>query len=167
MLWRGGRRLKDQSPAKSALAQTNGLGKKQDVDVIVIDSDDDEPQKEQAIGAEIEHEEDEEEQDPDCPYPSIIQDLDIDLSSEVLHMAVPTIPLSEASRTPQLAKSHIILALSCTDGKILLMSIPLRPPKPGGQQGFLENEVGELHLEGESSISHHLAIKIISTSGIF
>ena len=161
MLWRGGKRPKEEPANKPAQPQTNGVGKGKEVEVIVIDSDDNEPQKEELDAPDDEFEEREDEQDPDCPYPSVIQDLDMDLGSEVLHLAVPSVATLGNPQAPQLSKSHIALALSCSDGRTLLMTLPLSPPKSSKKQEFFENQVIEMRLEGASGIASDLTVKVL------
>ena len=135
----------------------------------MIDDSDDEPQQTQPDGAEDMYEADEEVQDPDCPYPPIVAELNLDLETEVLNVAVPSLLLSTASQMPQLAKTHMIVALACADSRVKLMSIPLSPPAPGTHEEYLENNVTDMDLQGSKSISRALTVKItpkdeISTS---
>ena len=161
MLWRGGRRPKEHF-GQPAPPQTNGVGNTQDV--IVIDDEDDEPlQEDQQAQDKDVYEAEEDEQDLDCPYPSMVEDLDIELEPavEVLRMAIPSLASLSASNIPALAKTHIIVALAYSNARVVLMTIPLAPPKSSAKQEFYENEVKDVELEGDGSIVHDLAIKVV------
>ena len=87
ILWRGGRRRKEDAQS-ARRPRRNGTAS--GGDVIVIDDDDEEPQQ-NAQSEQSNFEEDEDEQDPDCPYPGVIQAVDLDLDAEVLHLAIPPV----------------------------------------------------------------------------
>ena len=160
MLWRGGRRPKDHT-TKQTQPQANGISKKQDVEVITIDDSDEEQPRPSQPDDEDHYEAEEEEQDPDCPYPPTIQDLDMDLGVDVLHMAIPSGISLASSQPPRLAKTHVIAALGYADGRIVLMIIPLAPPTSAAKHEFLENEVIDLQLETDGKIPRDLAIKVV------
>lgn len=135
ILWRGGRPIKHVAPAPKEQpkpAKVNGTGK--DV-VMIIDSDDDEPPQKpasQAPPAETEYESEEEELDPEAPYPSIIQQIDLPLNVEVLHIAVPRIPpvtpIRTADTMPQIFADKIVFAVACVDYDVRIITLPLSPP---------------------------------------
>ena len=163
ILWRGGRRRKQPSTAHTA-SQTNGA---RDHDPIVIDDDDDEPRIEEQTAAEDEYETDEEEQDSDCPYPAIIQDVEVVPGKEVLHMAVPTLPSSTLSHMPSLMRSNLVVALACSDGRVLLVAMPLAPPLPSGNDGKtppVNPTVRILKPEKDGDIANDLSMKILPGS---
>jgi hypothetical protein len=126
----------------------------------MIDEDDDEPHQTQLDGVEDIYEADEEVQDPDCPYPPIVAELNLDLGTEILNLAVPSI-LSIASQLPKLAKTHIIVTLACADSRVKVLFIPLAPPAPGTHEEYLEHKVTSMDLQGSKSIPRNLAVKII------
>lgn len=107
LLWRGGRKRKDASDL------ANGASPDQ---VMVLDGNEEEN----------EFEADEEELDPDCPYPSIMQELNLDIQQEVLHVAVPS--LHSSSLTPPLLRTTALVAIAQSDGGVRLLQIPLAPP---------------------------------------
>lgn len=125
VLWRGGKRIKQLPTQDNASANRPA----KDADIIVIDDDDDEdgpPQKTQ--NDKVEYEEEEEEMDSDCPFASIIHELDINLGSLVLNLAVPLLPARHSVGLPPL--QHRVLAVTATaDGRVTLLSIPLAPPR--------------------------------------
>ena len=129
---------------------------------MIDDDDDHEPQQTQLDGAEDIYETDEEVQDPDCPYPPIVAELSLELGTGVLNLAVPPLLSSTVSQMPQLAKTHMTVAIACADSRVKVMSIPLAPPAPGTHEEYLENEVKAADLQGSKSITRDLAIKILS-----
>lgn len=68
----------------------------------------------------------EEELDPDCPCPSIIQDLDMDMGGDVLHVAVPN--LYASASTPRLLQTTALVTIALYNGAVRLLEIPLTPP---------------------------------------
>ncbi|KAK3718672.1 hypothetical protein LTR37_004889 [Vermiconidia calcicola] len=159
VLWRGGKRPKEPDTKKRP-PKGNGVNNKQDV--IVIDDSDDEPQQNQPEDTEDQYEDEEDEQDPDCPYPQVIQDLDVDLGTEVLHIAIPSITSAAASQIRKRANTHIVVVIGCSDTKLLLMTIPLKPPTFANKQEYFQQNVTELKLEGGGSIAHGLAVKFVA-----
>jgi hypothetical protein len=102
---------------------------------MIIDPDEDElPQKaaSQRPPAETEYESEEEELDPEAPYPSIIQQIDLPLNVEVLHIAVPNIPpitpLRTADTLPEIFGDRIVFAVACVDYDVRIITLPLSPP---------------------------------------
>jgi hypothetical protein len=70
----------------------------------------------------------EDEDDPDA----IIQQLDIPLASSVISIAVPPPPQDQSVFSsdfyPQILSSRIVLAASCSDSHVRIVSLPLAPP---------------------------------------
>ena len=116
ILWRGGRRQRDAPKAP----QANGASRSQDI----ITIDDSEEESQQEPSAQFEDEEDE--LDPDCPYPSIIQDVEVGLGVEVLHVAVPS-SLPSLTVMPGLKRRGAV-AFTCSDGSIRTLAFNLQPP---------------------------------------
>ena len=129
--------------------------------MIVIDDDDEDPQQAQTNSTEDEYEAEEDEQDPNCPYQSIVQDVDIDLDTEVLCLAIPSIATSSASQMPQLANTHAVIALACANGKVMVMTLPLAPPKSASIPEYVENDVNEIEIRAAGSIAHDLTVKVL------
>ncbi|KAK6593817.1 hypothetical protein H4I95_11209 [Botrytis cinerea] len=82
IIWRGGRPFKLQREINPKTTQTNGANK-----VISLDSDEDEPSK-PPFEDKPEFEDEEEEIDPRRPYPSILQTLDLQFGTDVLHISL-------------------------------------------------------------------------------
>lgn len=152
--------MKEQTSAQPA-RQLNSSNNGQDVIVIDDDEEEDEQQVSQQTEYTNQYEVEQDEQDPDCPFPSIIQDVDIDLDADVLRLAVPSFSSFVVPDIPALAKTHMILAVACSNARVLLLTIPLAPPKPGTEQAFIDEEIEELELEGDSTIAYDLAVKVM------
>ncbi|KAF2500671.1 hypothetical protein BU16DRAFT_254873 [Lophium mytilinum] len=126
IIWRGGRPLKHVALPKEQPkpAKVNGTGK--DVIMVIDDSDEDE------TPAETEFEEEVEELDPEAPYPTFIQQIDLALNVEVLHIAVPKIPevtpIRPADSMPPIFSDKIVFAVACVDYDIRIITLPLSPP---------------------------------------
>jgi len=117
-----------KQPAKPA--KVNGTSKDA---IMIIDSDDDEPAKAAAEPLpKAEFEDEEEELDPDQPYASIVQQLSLSLSTQVLHIAVPQIPsastLRPADTIPPIFSQNIVFTVACADSTIRVITLPLSPP---------------------------------------
>ncbi|KAI4668744.1 uncharacterized protein J4E78_002572 [Alternaria triticimaculans] len=133
ILWRGGRPLKKTAPPPkqpAKPAKVNGTSKDA---IMIIDSDDDEPAKAAAEPLpKAEFEDEEEELDPDQPYASIVQQLSLSLSTQVLHIAVPQIPsastLRPADTIPPIFSQNIVFTVACADSTICIITLPLSPP---------------------------------------
>ena len=101
-------------------------------DVIDLDDDDDDESTVKPVEAQFEDEE--EEVDPSQPYHKILRYIDINLSTDVLHLSSPSIPsdLSEASpgAYPEIFSTHIITTIACSDSCVRVITLPLRPPAP-------------------------------------
>jgi hypothetical protein len=139
--WRGGRPLKNVSvppkqPAKPA-AKVNGASNDA---IMIIDSDDDEPAQPAAQEAapKAEFEDEEEELDPDQPYPSFVQHLRLALNTEVLHIAVPHIPvissLRPAETIPAIFSTKMVFAVACADSTVRVITLPLSPPSDAAKE---------------------------------
>ncbi|WPG97394.1 Hypothetical protein R9X50_00016900 [Acrodontium crateriforme] len=120
ILWRGGRVPRE--PLEQA-QEANGI---KSTDIVVVDSDDVKPSAtEGLVDTSIDEKE---ELDPDCPYPSIISEVDVDVGAAVLHLAVPSLPLSIQQSSP-LFNSHALVALACSNGQTVVINVPLTPPR--------------------------------------
>ncbi|KAK4549062.1 hypothetical protein LTR36_007518 [Oleoguttula mirabilis] len=161
ILWRGGRRRKEDAPPASR-PPTNGTTRNHEV--IVIDDDDDDvqpPLKEQA--QQEEYEADEDELDPDCPYSTIIQAVDVDLGTEVLALAIPTLPSSTSSRTTSALRSHAVVAAACADGSRKVLHFPLAPPSEQGKPTFSDHVVkGQVSFHSTVTPCRAIAAKIMT-----
>lgn len=135
VVWRGGRSFKSSAKApekKPAPAKANGTQS----DVINLDSDSDEeasPPTQPYID-EPAFEDQESDYDPFQPYESIIQTLELPLSTDVLHLAFPQLSpdlhSSNLGSLPKMMMETLLVAVACADCSIRLITIPLLPPSP-------------------------------------
>ena len=153
ILWRGGRRIKQQplpAPAPKPAQST---------DVIVIDDSDDEPPP-PPKELPIEWEDEEDELDPDAPYAPIIQDLDVQLGGAVLHIAVPSVPQQPAQR-PGVVRDKALVAVYTTDGQVSMLHFPLAPPSPSKARDAANKILKErTQLSAGKTLLRGLAIKV-------
>jgi len=139
--WRGGRPLESKSealPAKPPL--TNGTGKE---DAIMLDSDDDEPPHTQNPVEPAKFEETEEGYDPSEPYPPIVQQWSLALGADALDIAFPAMARS-TEKTPVIFHQRIVIAVTCSDCSVRVISLPLTPPS-------------------DAAVAHHQVHESIST----
>ncbi|KXT15519.1 hypothetical protein AC579_3382 [Pseudocercospora musae] len=147
VLWRGGRRRRQNAAAHAK--GTNGM-------LDLLDDD--------------EFEEAEEEQDPDCPYPSIIEDLNVDFGSAdkpvaALHLA--TTSIADNTAAPHVLKSSAIVAAASSDGKLRVLQIPLMPPADEAKErasreivtSAIELDLGAYHI---ANLPASLAVKFLA-----
>ncbi|OCK76344.1 hypothetical protein K432DRAFT_306547 [Lepidopterella palustris CBS 459.81] len=134
ILWRDGR-----PPTKNARTReqptpppVNGTGNES---IMIIDSDDEEPRSRKIIHYlpdEAEFESEEEELDPEQPFPSFIQQIDLPLNTEALHIAIPQIPpitsIRPAESMPPVFNKKIVFAVACVDFSVRIITLPLNPP---------------------------------------
>ncbi|KAF7876476.1 hypothetical protein EAF04_001566 [Stromatinia cepivora] len=129
IIWRGGRPFKSPQEVTPKAAQTNGSNKA----VISLDSDEDEPSK-PPFEDKPEFEDDEQEIDPRRPYPSVLQTLDLQFGTDVLHISVLPNSILKASGAPWRGidplKQKIVFTATCGDNTIRLITLPLTPPSP-------------------------------------
>jgi hypothetical protein len=128
IIWRGGRPFKASKQVTGPHSQKpNGAQEA----VISLDSDDEGTAPAYVDKPEFE---DEEELDPSNPHPSILQDLDLYLGTDVVHLALlPTSFLKaegESWRGLHGLKEKIVFAASCSDNLVRLVILPLTPPSP-------------------------------------
>ena len=102
---------------------------------MIIDSDDEEPppRPAQPYQDKPEFEDEEDEYDPTEPYQTIIQTLDLPLGTEVLHISFPQLPPDLDPTTgsvPKILSQKLVIAATCSDCSIRLITLPLCPPSP-------------------------------------
>ncbi|KAF7882907.1 hypothetical protein EAF00_011396 [Botryotinia globosa] len=128
IIWRGGRPFKLQREINPKTTQTNGATK-----VISLDSDEDEPSK-PPFEDKPEFEDEEEEIDPRRPYPSILQTLDLQFGTDVLHISLLPSSTLKADGIPWRGidplKQKIVFTAACGDNTVRLITLPLTPPSP-------------------------------------
>ena len=75
-----------------------------------------------------------EEYDASRPYDPFIQDLDLPLGAEVLHLSFPQLPSEPHHPTleslPKLLSTNMIIATACSDSNLRILAIPIMPPSP-------------------------------------
>ncbi len=129
ILWRGGRALK--SAKKKPRDEAVGTNGNSNDAVMIIDSDDEEPAAKVADD-EPAFEEKENEIEPSEPYLPIVQDLDLNLGTDVLHLSFPNIPSNlqalSTDTVPPILSQKIVIAAACSDYSIRLLTLPLDPP---------------------------------------
>lgn len=139
ILWRGGRpfRFENQESNKAKeKPKVNGADKNT---IIIIDSDDEDPPPNDAVTSHDKptFEDEEEEYDASEPYLPILQHLDLPSGEEVLHIAIPQVP-SESARymsasVPPILLQKIVVAATCSDNSVRLITLPLIPPSPASK----------------------------------
>lgn len=95
----------------------------------------DDESKDRATGYdEAGYEEEEDELDPDCPYPSIVQDMDIDLGVAVLDLVIPSLP--PFPLPPRLLQYNALIMVACADGSTSVVTVPLLAPSEASKQVY-------------------------------
>ncbi|KAK0256913.1 hypothetical protein LTS09_008219 [Friedmanniomyces endolithicus] len=154
ILWRGGRR---RGQAPKTATQVNGSVR--DPDIIIID-DDEEEEETNGGQPDDEFDEEEDELDPDCPYPSIIQDADIELGVKVLHLAVPSLP--SAIRKSYALSQQGAVVMSCSDYSQRVLSFDLLPPTDTGRRDYVRRvQRQQIRVNVSPSPCTGLAAKIV------
>jgi len=72
-----------------------------------------------------EFEDEDEELDPDCPYPRMIEEADVDLNLDVLHLAIPFLSTQSSFHVAGLLSAHGVVAVACSDGSQRVLTFPL------------------------------------------
>lgn len=133
--------------------------------IVIDDSDDEAP----PAAEEDEWEAEEEELDADCPYPHIIQDLDIAVGRDgshpegcaVLHLEVPSLHLSTS--TPNILRKAALVTVASADGSVQILQIPLAPPTSAAKDSVADDvrrSAIELAARGRP-IPASLAVKLL------
>lgn len=151
LLFRGGRRVK-QRTAQQPTPQSNPK------DVVMIDESEEESQPNGST--QMQYEEEEDETDPETPYPSIIQELELNLGSAVLHVAAPTLA-QQTSQRPAIVKHHAIVAVHTADGKVSLLQIPMAPPYPTTTRDAVESILNDrIELPAGKAALKDISVKV-------
>ncbi|KAF2770929.1 hypothetical protein EJ03DRAFT_349956 [Teratosphaeria nubilosa] len=159
ILWRGGRRRKTQLHAPPP-APPNGTTNNGHQVIDVEDNEDGDAQHSQETTHEYEQQEDEE--DPDCPYANILADVEVDLETDVLQLAIPLLPTQSPLRTTQMLKAHGVVAVACSNGSQRVVTFPLAPPEDESEYADMLRST-QVTFPGNGSICHALAAKIVAT----
>lgn len=115
-----------------------------------------------------EYEADEEEQDPDCPFPNVIEHLDIELGHPnhpiaALHIATPA--LSSSAARSKVLKRNAVVAVAGSDGRVLLLRIPLALPSPDSKEELLSDiSDSVIELSSGGPIPSDLSVKYVATA---
>jgi hypothetical protein len=129
IIWYGGRKFKTGKDAPAS--KVNGTSKS---DAMVVDLDDDEPHAPSAKPEPAEYEEEEEEVDPNAPYSDVIRCIDVPLGTTATRIAIPHIvkDLAQAppGAWPAIYNTRLVVAASCSDLTLRIISAPLDPPSP-------------------------------------
>ncbi|EDU45729.1 hypothetical protein PtrSN002B_003236 [Pyrenophora tritici-repentis] len=161
ILWRGGRQLKKTAPPRKQPAKPAKVNGTHDDTIMIIDSDDDEPAKAAAQPPpQAEFEDEEEELDPDQPYASVVQHVTLPLGTQVLHIAVPQIPvpstLRPADTIPPVFSKSIVITVAGVDSTVRVITLPLSPPPHAAKEKPLsaKSQFGEeiVKIQGHQSI---------------
>lgn len=111
-------------------------GTRQD-EPMVIDLDEDETDATKPVSQPTEFEDEDEEIDPAKPYAKIIRHIDITLGTSVRRIAYPHLPPDFAQAPtgayPPILSSCIVVAVTCADHSIRLITLPLIPPSPASK----------------------------------
>ena len=123
--------------------------------VIDLDDDDDkEPTNANKAAAPAEFEAEEEEVDPDAPYRDVVRCIDIPLGTAATRIATPYIAKDIAQATPGESPSiydhRIVIAASCSDLSLRIISAPLDPPAPEVHD-IAKMDVQVVKIEGANS----------------
>jgi hypothetical protein len=126
ILWRGGRRRLGESKQHATDRQVNGRLHREG------------PRPATSEDSADAFEDEEDETDPDCPYPSIIQDVDVKLDVEAQHLAIPALPTSALNKDDALRR-HAAIALGCSDGSLRVLAFELSPPTAAGKSRYTKD----------------------------
>lgn len=178
IVWRGGRRFKSSS--HSTAKNDSNVNGATDNAVMIVDSDDEQPPSNAAaVDDNPEFVEEDDEVDPLKPYPSILQHLDLNFGTSILHLAVPSAEIVDnpSGLSPAILNDSIVFAAACTDHSVRLISLPLTPPSPASKsRGSIHSHItagnagsgkwGEtmVQLIGHSAIPDGLSITLSASS---
>lgn len=142
VLWSGGRPFKPSSPEPQK-DQSRAKNSQNDV-VMILDSDEEEPPAKAESDFKDEPQfEEEEEADPLNPFPAIVQHLDLAFGTDVLHISFPPLPSSSLllpSTSSPLVSHRMIIAITCADHTVRVVTLPLMPPSPAKKR-FEESRI--------------------------
>ncbi|RMY75451.1 hypothetical protein D0863_02588 [Hortaea werneckii] len=162
ILWRGGRRRQDRDNHRFGQTSNTRSGNQ---DVIVID--DDEDMQEPASVADASYEDGEEEQDSDCPYQSILQMVEVDIGTEVLHLTVPVMPSALPSARNKTMRSHGLVVAGCADGQQRVLRFSLAPPTDSEKQTTAEQIArNEIILPPSDALCNGVAATIVPSEAV-
>ncbi|CAD6579710.1 MAG: hypothetical protein ASARMPREDX12_009343 [Alectoria sarmentosa] len=133
VVWRGGRPFKHQPAPEEKKPKSNGATEDA---IMIVDPDQEAPETSEQPPSQDDPSLEEENGDFDGsePYEPIVQNLDLALGVEALHLAFPHLPV-DAQRSgleslPILFSQKLVLAVACSDFSVRVILIPLLPPSP-------------------------------------
>lgn len=149
---------------------------------MIIDSDDEDT----ALigkGVFVDNPEFEDFSDDESPYPEIVQTLDLEFGTAVLHLAaLPLTPCTAEDAAwggADILKEKMVFAASCANRDLFLITLPLVPPSPQSkaraelQESLLAGRVGNgkwgettTPLEGQIRPSDGLAMSLIRSKAV-
>lgn len=173
LIWRGGRKLK---PSKTAADAAQNGGKPEDA-VMIIDSDDESPAIPSTPFVDKPEFDDTVTTDASS-LADIVQTLDLAFGTAVHHIAVlpmPTCTVEDAAwNGAQILKENIVFAVTCANGDVFVVTLPLTPPsneskaRPALKNSLLAGNAGKgawgetlTLLAGQSKPSEGVAITLV------
>ncbi|KAI1377927.1 hypothetical protein F4677DRAFT_30295 [Hypoxylon crocopeplum] len=135
IVWRGGRRFKQEVTQESERGPTSKQNGKPPADaVMIIDSDDEDTAPVRKGGSFVDQPQFEESLDEEARYPEIVQTLDLEFGTAVLHLAaLPLTPCTAEDAAwggTEILKEKMVFAASCATREVFLVTLPLVPPSP-------------------------------------
>ncbi|KAI1768477.1 hypothetical protein GGR53DRAFT_462444 [Hypoxylon sp. FL1150] len=178
IVWRGGRRFKPEVAKEAERGSTSKQNGKPPADAVMILDSDDEDTEPAKGGSFVDEPQFEDSVDQDAPYPEIIQTLDLEFGTAVLHLA--TLPITPCTAEDaawggaEILKEKIVFAASCATREVFLITLPLVPPSPQSkaraelQESLLAGKAGNgkwgetlTPLHGQSKCSDGLAMTLV------
>lgn len=173
LIWRGGRKLKT---SKTAAAAAQNGGKSEDA-VMIIDSDDESPAIPPAAFVDKPEFDDTVTTDASS-LADIVQTLDLAFGTAVHHIAVlpmPTVTVEDAAwNGAQILKEQIVFAVTCANGDVYVVTLPLTPPsnesktRPALKNSLLAGNAGKgawgetiTLLAGQGKPSEGVAVTLV------
>lgn len=132
IVWRGGQRFKPE-PEEAERGPTKQNGKPPSESVVVIGSDGEEaaPAAKKSFIGEPQFEES---VDEDASYPEVVQTLDLEFGTAILHLAaIPLTPCTAEDAAwggTDILRDRMVFAASCATRHVFLITLPLVPPSP-------------------------------------
>lgn len=132
IVWRGGRKFKQEIVEDAARGKQNG-NPPEDA-IMIIDSDDEDSAAAGQQSSFVDKPQFQEDIDDESPYPEITQTLDLAFGTAVYHLA--TLPMTPCPAEDaawggaDILKEKIVFTASCASRDVFLVTLPLVPPSP-------------------------------------
>ncbi|KAI1087984.1 hypothetical protein F5B19DRAFT_496834 [Rostrohypoxylon terebratum] len=135
LVWRGGRKFKAEVVKEAERGPTGKQnGQPPEDAVMIIDSDEEDAAPAKGTPVFVDRPQFEEAVDEDAPYPEIVQTLDLEFGTAVLHLAaLPLTPCTAEDAAwggMEILKDRMVFAASCATREVFLITLPLVPPSP-------------------------------------